>query len=1023
MTVTRLRAGMLALVAALVLAAASTFAAVDNGVCTTADKGGVAGAPCPGTTLISNANEELSTLAGKSVTTLSSVAGTNAITANAFPGLTGYTDGQTFLLRPIATNTGAVTLSISGVGAKPLKSAAGAALGSGDVQFGTQYIVSYYGANDEFRVLTNLGTGTASASSPYVTVGNVAGLTAERAITAGPGLIGTDGGGNGAYTLGVDTNAISNSMLRQSAAQSVIGRSGGAAGNVADITATANGQILYRNTGGAVVFGTPTAANIANAPAGAVAASDVQAAITELDTEKQPLDSDLTALATLAVTGLYVNTGVGTATARTLTGPAAGITVTNGDGVAGNPTLGLSNDLAAAEGLATTGIVRRTAADTWSAGTAVAGSEIATNTVTDTNLRQGAAASVVGRSAATVGNVADIASSADGQVLRRTGGALAFGTPAATEISNTPSGTIAATTVQAAIDEAVSEAQPIDSDLTALAGNASAGLWASTAVGSGAARTLTAPAAGLTITNPAGTAGNPTFALANDLGALEGLGATGFGVRTAADTWAQRTITVGTGVAVTNGDGVAGNPALALDYSDAGADPALAADQCRFTTNATVGGHIVCEGDTADTFETRIAITDPTADRTMTIPNADSVAVQPFTCGSTDKISSISAAGVVTCSADAGGGGGGTPVQINTAASAAANFNDTSPAAPAGSLNIKWQRTAGSPDSISAYAQDVVQGPASATDTAIPVYNGATGKLIKNSGVGITSANELALPNVTSPTTPATDTLDLYGVKRGGRMLAHALTANHIADPLQPSLAFLKTARLNATGNSTVLSAEGFLNLTVVGTPTIRNVASTNLFTRVRRLGYVSVATAGGLADVYSTAAQWTIGDGSGLGGFFFAVRFGTSDAATVSGARMFVGMRNAVAAPTNVEPNTLTNAVGVCQLSTSTNLQICYGGSAAQTAIDLGANFPASTLSADMYEVIFDAPPNSQVINYEVKRLGTAFVATGQLTGTVGTVIPAATTFVSPVLWRTNNATALAVGLDLSTLYIESDY
>lgn len=80
--------------------------------------------------------------------------------------------------------------------------------------------------------------------------------------------------------------------------------------------------------------------------------------------------------------------------------------------------------------------------------------------------------------------------------------------------------------------------------------------------------TITQPAAGLTVTN-SGVAqtstGSWTFSLSNDLAALEGLGSTGIAVRTAADTWAQRSI-AGTSnqVTVTNGDGVAGNPTLSL---------------------------------------------------------------------------------------------------------------------------------------------------------------------------------------------------------------------------------------------------------------------------------------------------------------------------------------------------------------------------------------------------------------------------------------------------------------------------
>ena len=247
---------------------------------------------------------------------------------------------------------------------------------------------------------------------------------------------------------------------------------------------------------------------------------------------------------------------------------------------------------------------------------------------------------------------------------------------------------------------------------------------------------------------------------------------------------------------------------------------------------------------------------------------------------------------------------------------------------------------------------------------------------------------------------------------------------------IQPSTWRQKIAWWNPPGNATTVPGViGFNAPTAVGTATARTVATTNLLTRTRRLGYVGAATAGSLCGHYSGQAQFTLGNGAGLGGFFYSCRFAITDPADVTGARSFTGVTSSVAAPTNVEPSTLTNAIGVAQLSTdSTQLFLVYGGSAAQTAIPLGTGFPpmngVGATNGILYDFSLFSPPSSNgVIYYYLERVGVSSISGVLGPGTLGTTLPANTTLLAHRAWRCNNATALATGIDIINVYIETDY
>ena len=294
----------------------------------------------------------------------------------------------------------------------------------------------------------------------------------------------------------------------------------------------------------------------------------------------------------------------------------------------------------------------------------------------------------------------------------------------------------------------------------------------------------------------------------------------------------------------------------------------------------------------------------------------------------------------------------------------------------------------------------------------------------ESGGVQVSSAESstlatLTLPDTQNPVTPGADYGTIFIKKIGGRMMAAQIGPSGLDTTLQANLGGNKVALWMPPGGSvTVPGVFGMAAMTATGTATARAIATTNLLTRMTRLGYVSAATAGALAGAREAVAKFTTGAGPGLGGFFARYRFGISDAATVASARMFVGLDALTTAPTNIDPSTKVNCVGVGQIAASNNLQIIYGNATAKTPIDLGANFPANT-NTDAYELNLFSPPAGGV-HWHVRRLNTPFEATGFLSSAEA---PIATQLLCHQLWRCNNATALAVGLDVCGIYIETDH
>jgi hypothetical protein len=119
------------------------------------------------------------------LTYLTSVAGTNAITASAPIVMTAYATGQTFRFIAAGASTGAVTININSIGLKSVVRTDGTALVSGDIASGAAVQIMYDGTN--FQLLSDANG--KSETFTAITTGSLTdtGLTSGRVTYASTG--------------------------------------------------------------------------------------------------------------------------------------------------------------------------------------------------------------------------------------------------------------------------------------------------------------------------------------------------------------------------------------------------------------------------------------------------------------------------------------------------------------------------------------------------------------------------------------------------------------------------------------------------------------------------------------------------------------------------------------------------------------------------------------------------------------------------------------------------------------------
>ncbi|HZV61633.1 MAG TPA: hypothetical protein VFF75_04395 [Methylophilaceae bacterium] len=277
-----------------------------------------------------------------------------------------------------------------------------------------------------------------------------------------------------------------------------------------------------------------------------------------------------------------------------------------------------------------------------------------------------------------------------------------------------------------------------------------------------------------------------------------------------------------------------------------------------------------------------------------------------------------------------------------------------------------------------------------------------------------------------TPAAPSAGHVRMFGRSLAGGALPAYVGPSGLASVLQPLIGRNKVGMWSPSGNANTSTGIyfGMLAPSFSGTPQTRNVSTDNMFQSLRRIGCQSNSAAGSRALIYSTGLQYWRGNAANCGGFRAIFRWGCADAAPVAGAKTFVGFSasSGIATTTGLEVSAALNLVGIGTDSTDNNLCVIHNdGAGLANKINLGDDFPANTLSADAYELALFCPPNSDSISYEVTRLNRPDISPA--TGIITSDLPANSQLLLPIFLRSNGNTALAVAIDMISLYIETDY
>lgn len=268
----------------------------------------------------------------------------------------------------------------------------------------------------------------------------------------------------------------------------------------------------------------------------------------------------------------------------------------------------------------------------------------------------------------------------------------------------------------------------------------------------------------------------------------------------------------------------------------------------------------------------------------------------------------------------------------------------------------------------------------------------------------------------TTPPSPPAGNLTLFAQSRAGRQLLAMVGPAGVDVNLQPAL-FGNSVFMWSPSTGTTVSGNFGTSWTArnAGTGAAQAHparASTNALTSLARATFGTGTTATGSSGIQSALAAAWRGNAPGLGGFFFASRFGVETLA--ADLRVLVGL-SALNAALNGEPSAQANTIALVKDSADANWFLATRDGTAVTKTPTGLAVTAGVI----LDLFMFAPPNGSDVRVLLRNAVTGAVA---LDTTITANLPVNTAFLFAHAQVQSVTGTTAKLLALNRIYVEND-